>query len=63
MVSDSESARDTIQVVTETAADHLGKIAMIVSTAIRDIATELGDWVTDVVELRDATQRAREDAD
>lgn len=61
MVNDGQSARDTIQVVTETAADHLGKIATIVSTAIRDIATELGDWVTDVVEMRDAAERARND--
>lgn len=61
--SGAENTRDTIQIVTEQAAEHVGNIATIVTTAVRDIARELGDWFTDVVELRDAAQRAREDTD
>jgi phenylpyruvate tautomerase PptA (4-oxalocrotonate tautomerase family) len=56
-----ENSKDTIQVVTEQAADHLGKIAEIVTTAIRDVARELGAWFNDVVELREAEQQAQED--
>ena len=63
MVSEAESAKDTLQVVTGSAAEHVGKIATIITTAVRDIARELGDWMTDVVEMREASQRAKEDAD
>jgi hypothetical protein len=63
MVSEAESAKDTLQVVTESAAEHVGKIATIITGAIRDIAKELGDWMSDVVEMREASQRAREDSD
>ena len=63
MVSDGESTKDTLQVVTESAAEHVGKIATIVTGAVRDIVRELGDWFTDVVEMREAAQRAKEDAD
>ena len=63
MVSEAESAKDTLQVVTESAADHIGKIATIITGAVRDIAKELGDWASDVIEMREASQRAREDAD
>jgi len=61
MVSEAESTKDTVQVVTESAADHIGKIATIITGAVRDIAKELGDWVSDVIEMREASQRARED--
>jgi len=61
MVSEAESAKDTLQVVTESAAEHVGKIATIVTNAVRDIARELGDWMTDVIEMREASQRAKDD--
>jgi hypothetical protein len=63
MVSEAESAKDTVQVVTESAAEHIGKIATIVTTAVKDIAREVGEWVSDVIEMREASQRAREDTD
>ena len=63
MVSEAESTKDTLQVITESAADHVGKIATIITSAVRDIAKELGDWMSDVVEMREAAQRAREDGD
>jgi hypothetical protein len=61
MVSEAESTKDTLQVVTESAAEHVGKIATIITGAVRDIARELGDWFTDVVEMREAAQRAKDD--
>ena len=61
MASDAEDTKDTLQVVAESAVDHVGRIATIITGAVRDIARELGDWFTDVVEMRDAAQRARDD--
>jgi hypothetical protein len=61
MVSEAESTKDTIQVVTESAAEHVGKIATILTTAVQDIAREVGEWVSDLIEMREASQRARED--
>jgi hypothetical protein len=63
MVSETESTKDTIQVVTESAAEHVGNIATIITTAVRDIARELGEWMNEVVETQKAAQRAREDDD
>jgi hypothetical protein len=63
MGSDAEGTKDTLQVVAESAADHVGRIASIITGAVRDIARELGDWFTDVVEMRDAAQRARADTE
>jgi hypothetical protein len=63
MVSEAESTKDTIQVVTESAAEHAGKIATILTTAVQDIAREVGEWVSDLIEMREASQRAREDTD
>lgn len=31
--------------------------------AVRNVTRELGDWATDVFEIRDAARRARTDAD
>jgi len=61
MVGRFESGKDTVQVLTESAATHVGKIAMIITGAVRDIARETGEWVTDVIEMREATDRARAD--
>lgn len=63
MVSEAESAKDTLQVVTESAADHIGNIFTIITNAVRDIAKEVGDWAGDVMEMREASQRAQEDND
>jgi hypothetical protein len=54
----AEIAKDTIQVVTETTAAHVGRIASILTGAIRDIAREIGDLASDVFEMRDAAGKA-----
>ncbi|GLZ39553.1 hypothetical protein [Actinokineospora sp. NBRC 105648] len=61
MVSEIESTKDTIQEVTESAANHIGRIALIITGAVRDIAREVGDWATDVIEMREAAERASVD--
>ncbi|HEV7977188.1 hypothetical protein [Amycolatopsis sp.] len=61
MVGQFESSKDTVQVITESAATHIGNIATIITGAVRDIARETGDWISDVIEMREASVRAQED--
>jgi hypothetical protein len=58
MLSRFEVAKDTAQVLTESAASHIGRIAMIVTGAVREIASELGDWASDAFEMREAADKA-----
>ena len=61
MVGKMESAKDTAQVLTESAASHVGKIASIVTGAVREVAHEVGEWASDAFEMRDASRRAEAD--
>ncbi|ASR36191.1 hypothetical protein BAY61_15575 [Prauserella marina] len=63
MVGQFESGKDTVQVLTESAATHVGNIATIVTGAVRDIARETGDWLTELIEMREAANRAKADHD
>ena len=47
----------------EPGATHIGSIVGIVVGAVRDVTREVGDWATDVFEIRDAARRARTDTD
>jgi hypothetical protein len=58
-----ETRKDTIQVVVESGATHLGGIFGIVLGAVRDVTREVGDWATDLFEIRDAARRAQADTD
>jgi hypothetical protein len=61
VVSKAEAAKDTVQVLTESAANHVGRIATIVTAAVRDIAHEMGEWASDAFEMREAANRATEE--
>lgn len=61
MVSKLESSKDTVEVGVESAAAHVGRIADIVTAAVRDVAREIGEFATDVFEMREASQRAEAD--
>ena len=56
-----ETRKDTLQVAIESGATHVGQIMGIVAGAVRDVTRELGDWATDVFEMRDAAKRAEAD--
>jgi hypothetical protein len=58
MVGKFEIGKDTVQVVTESAATHVGRIATIVSGAVREVTHELGEWASDVFEAREAATKA-----
>ena len=59
MVSRFEIGKDTVQVLTESAATHVGRIATILAGALRDVTHEVGEWASDVFEMREAAERAR----
>lgn len=54
-----ETHKDVVQEAVESGATHVGRIATIVTGAVRDVARELGSWATDVFEMREASARAR----
>ena len=58
MPSRFEIRKDTVQVLTESAATHVGRIATIVTGAVREIAHELGEWASDAFEMREAAAKA-----
>jgi hypothetical protein len=56
-----ETRKDTVQVAIESGATHVGQIMGIVAGAVRDVTRELGDWATDIFEMREAAKRAEAD--
>jgi hypothetical protein len=56
-----ETRKDSLQMAIESGATHIGQIMGIVAGAVRDVTHELGDWATDVFEMREATKRAEAD--
>jgi hypothetical protein len=61
MVGRFEIGKDTLQVLTESAASHVGRIAVIVTGAVREVTRELGEWASDAFEMRDAAGKAEMD--
>jgi hypothetical protein len=60
-ISKLETGKDSAQVLAESAAVHVGRIATIVTAAVREIAHEIGEWASDAFEMRDAAARAEAD--
>ena len=56
-----ETRKDVIQAAVESGATHAGQIMGIVAGAVRDVTREIGDFATDVFEMREAAQRAAVD--
>ncbi|MEE2032372.1 hypothetical protein [Rhodococcus chondri] len=61
MVGKFERNKDTIQELTESAATRVGAIAGIITGAVRDVTREIGEFVTDGIEMREAARKARND--
>jgi hypothetical protein len=63
VVGKLEVAKDTAQVLTESAANHVGRIATIITGAVREIAHEMGEWASDAFEMREAAASAEQSGD
>lgn len=60
-MSKFERRKDAAQEVVESTAIRVGRIATIVTTAVADVAREIGDAIGDGMEMRRAAKRAAED--
>lgn len=60
-LSDAEIGKDTIQATVEAAAGTVGEVATIITSAVRDVATAIGGFATEVFEIRDAAKKAQDD--
>ncbi|MBH0123123.1 MULTISPECIES: hypothetical protein [unclassified Rhodococcus (in: high G+C Gram-positive bacteria)] len=63
MVGRFERNKDTVQELTESAATHVGNIAGIIAGAVRDVTREIGNWISDGIEMREAARKAQLDHD
>ncbi|TSD99977.1 hypothetical protein FOS14_09095 [Skermania sp. ID1734] len=63
MVGKFEINKDVVQEMTESASQHVGNIATILTSAIRDVTKEIGDWVTEGIEMREAAKSAHADGE
>ena len=60
-LSGAEIGKDAVQSSVEAAASTVGEVATIVTNAVRDVATALGNLATEVFEIREASRKAAED--
>jgi hypothetical protein len=61
MVSQFERNKDMAQELIEQTAHRVGRIVSIITGAVIDVTREIGDLVTDGIEMREAAKRARLD--
>ena len=61
-LSDAEIGKDAIQSTVEAAATAAGQVATILTAAVRDVATAVGDFATELFEIREATRKAQDEA-
>ncbi|WP_067699675.1 hypothetical protein [Nocardia jejuensis] len=62
MISKFESNKDLIQEMTSAGARHVGNIANIITGTVAEVTKEIGDWITDAIEMREAAAAAAKDA-
>jgi len=62
-LSRAEIRKDAVQGTVEAAASTVGQVATIVTGAVRDVATAVGGFATEVFEIRDAARRAAAEHD
>ena len=63
-LSDAEIGKDAIQSTVEAAATAVGEVTTILTAAVRDVATAIGGFATEVFEIREASRKAQDaDAD
>lgn len=63
MVGRAERNKDLIQEVVENTAHRIGNIASIITSAVADVAREIGELVTDGFEMREASRAASADTE
>ena len=59
-LSGAEIGKDAVQSTVEAAAGTVGEVATIITSAVRDVATAIGGFATEVFEIRDAAKKAQD---
>jgi phage-related protein len=60
-LSKAEIGKDAVQSTVEAAASTVGEVANIVTNAVKDVASAVGGFATEVFEIREASRKARDD--
>ncbi|HLS76119.1 MAG TPA: hypothetical protein VK083_04930 [Nocardia sp.] len=63
MIGKFEANKDLIQELTSSGARHVGNIATIITATVAEVTREIGEWITDAVEMREAAEAARRDTE
>lgn len=63
MVGKFESNKDLVQELTTSGARRVGNIAALITGTVAEVAREIGEFVTDAIEMREAAAAARRDAE
>lgn len=61
-LSRTEIAKDAVQHTVEVGAETVAAVSSIVLGAVRDVASTLGGFATEMFEIRDAARRASEES-
>ncbi|MEV5834419.1 hypothetical protein [Nocardia sp. NPDC052112] len=48
--------------MTSSGARHVGNIANIITGTVSEVTREIGEWITDAIEMNEAAAAARKDA-
>lgn len=62
-LSKAEIRKDAVQGTVEAAASTVGQVATIITGAVRDVASAVGGFATEVFEIRDSARRASAERD
>lgn len=57
-LSRAEIRKDSVQSIVEAGATTVGTVATILTGAVRDVASAVGGFATEVFEIREASRRA-----
>jgi hypothetical protein len=57
-LSKAEIRKDAVQSTVEAAAGAAGQVATIITGAVKDVASTVGGFATELFEIRDAARRA-----
>ncbi len=62
-LSKAEIGKDAIQSTAEAAATAVGEVTTIITAAVRDVATAIGGFATEVFEIRESAKKAAAEHD
>lgn len=62
MIGKFEANKDLIQELTSSGARRVGTIAGIITGTVAEVTREIGEWITDAIEMNEAAAAARRDS-